>query len=115
MDQVRERRPLILSWIEIATPLSLENGLLLIGFPTGNELAIESLSRPNNQKFIEDLLTEILSGAAKIEFEQRDNLRPAQLRTVTSQKTDPMEDFRKDPMIRKALEIFKAEIETVES
>jgi DNA polymerase III subunit gamma/tau len=115
MDQVRERRPLILSWIEIATPLSLENGLLLIGFPTGNELAIESLSRPNNQKFIEDLLTEILSGAAKIEFEQRDNLRPAELRTVTSQKTDPMEDFRKDPMIRKALEIFKAEIETVES
>jgi DNA polymerase-3 subunit gamma/tau len=115
MDQVRERRPLILSWIEIATPLSLENGLLLIGFPTGNELAIESLSRPNNQKFIEDLLTEILSSAAKIEFEQRDNLRPAELRTVTSQKTDPMEDFRKDPMIRKALEIFKAEIETVES
>jgi hypothetical protein len=29
-----------------------------------------------------------------------------------AQPSDPMEDFKKDPMIQKALEIFKAEIQS---
>jgi hypothetical protein len=112
VNAVRARRPLIVSWIETATPLSMEKGSFLIGFPLGNDLAIETLSRSNNRKFIEELLSEIQSGAWKIEFEQRETLKPAERPSASAKTVDPMEEFKKDPMIRKALEIFKAEIQT---
>ena len=112
LDQVRARRPLIISWLEVATPLSLENGTLSIGFPISHELAIDSLSQPNNRKFIEELLGEILASPCKIEFEQREDLRPAEVKSAGSQQVDPMEEFKNDPRIQKALEIFKAEIQS---
>lgn len=112
LDQVRACRPLIISWLEVATPLSLENGTLSIGFPIDHELAIDSLSQPSNRKFIEELLGKILANPCKIEFEQREDLRPAEVKLAGSQQADSMEEFKNDPRIQKALEIFKAEIQS---
>jgi len=112
LQEVRSRRPLIVSWIEPATPLSLKNGTLKLGFPKNYSLAVESLSRPNNQKLLEELLGQVLGGSWKIEFELREDLAAAEIKPVLAQPTDPMEDFKKDPMIQKALEIFKAEIQS---
>jgi DNA polymerase III subunit gamma/tau len=110
VQEVRTRRPLIVSWIEAATPLSFENGTLKLGFPKNYSLAVESLSRPNHQKLIEEVVGQLLGGSWRLEFELRDDLSAAEIRPVQSQQIDPMEDFKKDPMIQKALEIFKAEI-----
>jgi DNA polymerase-3 subunit gamma/tau len=110
VQEVRHRRPLIVSWIELATPLSFENGTLKLGFPKNYALAVESLSRPNNQKLLEEVVGQLLGGSWKLEFELREDLSAAEIKPVRSQPTDPMEDFKKDPMIQKALEIFKAEI-----
>ena len=112
LQEVRKRRPLIVSWIEPATPLSFENGTLKLGFPKDRSLAVESLSRPNNQKLLEEVVGHVLGGTWKLEFETRDDLSPAEVKSALAPPIDPSEDFKKDPMIQKALEIFKAEIQS---
>jgi DNA polymerase-3 subunit gamma/tau len=112
MQEVRNRRPLIVSWVEPATPLSFANGTLKLGFPKNHSLAVESLSRPNNLKLLEEVVGQIFGGAWKLEFELRDELTAPERKPEPAQPSDPMEDFKKDPMIQKALEIFKAEIQS---
>jgi DNA polymerase-3 subunit gamma/tau len=112
MQEVRNRRPLIVSWIEPATPLSFENGTLKLGFPKNYSLAVESLSRPNNLKLLEEVVGQVFGGAWRLEFELRDDLSAPEMKRELAQPSDPMEDFKKDPMIQKALEIFNAEIQS---
>jgi DNA polymerase III subunit gamma/tau len=112
LQEVRNRRPLIVSWIEPATPLSLEGGTLKIGFPKDHAIGVESLSRPNNQKLLEEVVGEVVGGTWKVVFELRDDLAAAEVRPSPAPPSSPMEDFKNDPMIQKALEIFKAEIQS---
>lgn len=112
LQEVRNRRPLIVSWIEPATPLSLENGTLKLGFPKDHSIGVESLSRPNNQKLLEEVVGEVVGGAWKVVFELRDDLAAAEVRPSPATPPGPLEDFKNDPMIQKALEIFKAEIQS---
>jgi DNA polymerase III subunit gamma/tau len=109
IGEVRRRRPLIQSWIEMATPLGQSGTELLIGFPSTEQLAMESLLRSNNRKFVEDLLTEIAAAPRTIRAELRDDL----VRPETAVRSEPtlLDGFKSDPLIQKALEIFKAEIE----
>jgi DNA polymerase-3 subunit gamma/tau len=112
LEAIRNRRPLIVSWLEPATPLYPEHGTLKLAFPKDQSIAVESLSRPNNRKILEDVAGEILGGIWKLEFELRDDLSAASVKSEPPQPVDPMEVFRNDPMIQKALEIFKAEIQS---
>jgi DNA polymerase III subunit gamma/tau len=109
VGEVRRRRPLIQSWIEMATPLGQSGTELLIGFPSTEQLAMESLLRSNNRKFVEDLLTEIAAAPRTIRAELRGDL----VRPETALRSEPtlLDGFKNDPLIQKALEIFKAEIE----
>ena len=109
LAEVRRRRPLIQSWVETATPLGRSGAELLIGFPANEQLAMESLLRANNRKFVEELLTEIAAAPRTIRAELRDDLvRPA---TTQRAETTLLDGFKNDPLIQKALEIFRAEIE----
>jgi DNA polymerase-3 subunit gamma/tau len=112
LTTIRARRPLIVSWLERATPLYLEPGTLKLAFPTEQSIAVESLSRPNNRKILEEVTGEILGGPWKIEFEFRDDLFAGQDRVETAAPVDPLELFKNDPKIQKALELFKAEIQS---
>jgi DNA polymerase III subunit gamma/tau len=109
VEAVRERRPLIQSWIEIATPLAQNGSEVLIGFPAADQLAMESLLRSNNRKFVEELLTELAASPRTLRAELREDLvRPE---PVAKSAPNVLEEFKNDPLIQKALEIFKAEIE----
>jgi DNA polymerase III subunit gamma/tau len=109
LEEVRRRRPLIQSWVEVATPLGRSGAELSIGFPASERLAMESLLRPNNRKFVEELLTEIAAAPRTIRAELRDDLvRPTSARRSEATLLD---GFKNDPLIQKALEIFRAEIE----
>lgn len=112
LQVVATRRPLILSWIELGTPILLDNGTFRLGFPKDQELAVESLSRPNNRKLLEDALSEILGGRWKIGFEVREDVSLPAATTTAEEPMDPLQSFKNDPMIQKALEIFKAEIQS---
>jgi DNA polymerase-3 subunit gamma/tau len=109
VNEVRRRRPLILSWIELATPLEQKGAELLIGFPKADHLAMESLLRANNRNFVEELLSEFAAAPRTIRAELRDDL----VRVQAPSGTGPggVDGFKNDPLIQKALEIFRAEIE----
>jgi DNA polymerase-3 subunit gamma/tau len=111
LETIRARRPLIVSWLEPATPIYPEHGTLKLLFPRDQSIAVESLSRPNNRKILEDVAGEIFGGRWKLEFELRDEL-PARPKYEPLQSAKPTEVFKNDPMIQKALEIFKAEIQS---
>ena len=108
VDEVRRRRPLIQSWIELATPLGQRGTEVLIGFPAAEQVAMESLLRANNRKFVEELLTEVAAAPLSIRAELRTDLvRPE----PPAKSETALDGFKNDPLIQKALEIFKAEIE----
>ena len=112
LNTIRFRRPLIVSWLESATAFFPELGRLKLAFPNDQGMAVESLSRPNNRKLLEEVAGEILGGAWKLDFEFRDDLPvPVKVAAEAQKPADPMDEFRKDPMIQKALELFKAEIQ----
>jgi DNA polymerase-3 subunit gamma/tau len=111
VEEVRRRRPLILSWIEIATPLGQSGTEVLIGFPRADQVAMESLLRSNNRKFVEDLLSEFAAGQRTIRAELRDDLVRREPVAESERKTNLLGGFKNDPLIQKALEIFRAEIE----
>lgn len=109
---IRSKRPLILSWLEKAVPLGAESGAFRLGFPEGESLTVESLMRANNRKFIENVLAESLGHPYRLEAEIRPGLEP--LPVATRAQPDPSETFKNDPLIQKALEIFRAEIQAAE-
>jgi DNA polymerase III subunit gamma/tau len=107
--QVAKHRPLIAGWIGQATPLSLDESVLLLGFPTGSGLALESLGRGDSRKFLNELVSELIGSAREVRFEIRTELEPPP--HLPEPKEENSEHYRKEPLIQKALEIFDAEIE----
>jgi DNA polymerase III subunit gamma/tau len=112
LQTIGHRRPLIVSWLEPAVPFYPERGRLKLAFPKDHAIAVDSLSRPNNRKILEDVAGEILGGIWKLEFELRDDLPVAGVISGSQQSVDSVQVFRNDPKIQKALEIFKAEIQS---
>jgi len=111
---VRERRPLISSYLETGSLLDLGSATATIGFPTDQKLAMEAIQRANNRAFLESLFTELTGHALALRCELRAglNVAPIELPEVKPEPpVDPMEAFKNDPLIRKALDIFKAEIQ----
>jgi DNA polymerase III subunit gamma/tau len=112
LAEIRSKRPLILSWLEKAVPIGTEGGVFRLGFPENEALTLESLMRANNRKFIEITLGQLLGRPYRLEAETRAGLEP--LTVAPRTETDPAEVFKNDPLIQKALEIFRAEIQSAE-
>jgi DNA polymerase-3 subunit gamma/tau len=110
---VRRDRPLIMTWLEAGMLLEVAGGSVRLGFPPGQEMAMDSLLRPNNRNLLEKLLTQLTGQALVLECETREGLvvHPSNLPAPEPAAVDPLEDFKNDPLIRKALEIFQAEIQ----
>jgi DNA polymerase III subunit gamma/tau len=114
VTEVRKNRPLIQQYFTAAVPLSLLHNELRLGFGSQHSMAMETLLRPNNRKYIEQLLSERLGKPTSIRGETRDDLAPIVFPDKTEPATNADDDFRKDPLIQKALEIFQAEIQAAD-
>ena len=108
---VRRDRPLITTWLEAGTILELSGGTARLGFPPAQKMAMESLLRQNNRTFIESLFTQLAGQPVSVECETREGLEIEPVNIPAPVPVDPMEEFKNDPLIRKALEIFQAEIQ----
>jgi DNA polymerase-3 subunit gamma/tau len=112
---VRRDRPLISTWLEAGTLLEVAGRKVRLGFPPAQKMAMESLVRPNNRGFLEKLLTQLTGEPRELVCEAREGLvvQPVTLPAPAPEPAppDPMEEFKNDPLIRKALEIFQAEIQ----
>jgi DNA polymerase-3 subunit gamma/tau len=114
VTEVRVRRPLIQQYFTAAVPISLLHSELKLGFASDQSMAMETLLRPNNRKFIEQLLAEKLGQPTAIRGEIRDDLAPIIFPEKIEQTGNTEDDFKKDPLIQKALEIFQAEIQAAD-
>jgi DNA polymerase III subunit gamma/tau len=122
VEQVRARRPLIKSWIESAKALGHEGRSLLVGFPPEEKTAMESLSMPRTRDFLEALLKEISGREWNLKFSLKEGLTvapplpaadPARKEANSAPAAAPVANFKDDPLIRDALEIFKGQIKPV--
>ena len=118
VEQVRTRRRLISPWVEAATVLGTEGRFLVVGFPPQQKTAMESLSIPRTREFLEALIKEISGHAWSIKFVLKEGLPVAAaaetpVAAPAPKKQETQANFKDDPLIREALEIFKGEIKTV--
>jgi DNA polymerase-3 subunit gamma/tau len=114
VTEVRKSRPLIQQYFTVAVPVSLLHRELRLGFASQHSMAMETLMRPNNRKYIEQLLSERLGQPTSIRGETRDDVVPIIFPDKTEPATNAEDNFKNDPLIQKALEIFQAEIQAAD-
>jgi hypothetical protein len=111
--RVRKDRPLIANCVEAGTLLEISHGTALVGFPPERAFDLEQLDMPNQRRFIEALLGELAGQPLVIKCVKRAGLvvaaPPPPSKPVAP--LDPMDEFKNDPLIRRALELFRAEIQ----
>ncbi len=59
LTRVRQKRPLIVSWIEASRPAGHSSGIFEFRLKKDDSLVRESLSRPNNVKMVSEILSEV--------------------------------------------------------
>jgi DNA polymerase-3 subunit gamma/tau len=117
VERVREQKPFIAMWVESGVLAEIRGDEALFVFEEQQSLAADYIGKGGNREFLEALLGEITGVPLKVCVELRDSVQrrpvaqpPPPPRAVPK---DPMEEFKDDPLIRKALEIFKARLESV--
>jgi DNA polymerase III subunit gamma/tau len=95
--------------------LGIEGRSLHLGFAPDQKSLMDILGTQTNRKFLETLLHEITGGSWGVKLSVKDDLapRPQPERPPETASTSRVTDFKDDPLIREALEIFKGEIKTV--
>ena len=76
LNLVRAKRPLATAWLEPTTVLSMDRGIIKLGFPTSESHAKESLDRDNQRTFLEGLAQEILGKSMKFQMLVDPSLKP---------------------------------------
>ena len=112
--EVRNKKPLLRSWVEAGALIGIANGVCTLGFPEGSGFIMESLGKPAPRTFLEETLTRLIGQPITVKLELRSGLvvTPVDLPEKAPEiPADPMESFKNDPLIRHALELFKAEIQ----
>ena len=113
VNRVRKDRALISAWLETGQLVEIADGLAVLAFPPEADLARESCGRANNRSFLEAILTELAGQPLTLKLEKRAPVAVSAVARVAAKPepaADPMAEFKNDPLIRKALDVFKAEI-----
>jgi DNA polymerase-3 subunit gamma/tau len=115
IQRVRKERPLMASSVEKTVLLEIKGDAAIVGLDAGEVLAFELLDTPNNRKLLDALVTEASGRSLGIKFIKREGLvatpPPREAEPPPPAPKDPLEDFKNDPLIRKALEIFRGDIQ----
>jgi DNA polymerase-3 subunit gamma/tau len=114
VQRVRKERPLQAANVERAVLMELKDGKALVAVDTKDALAFDMLEAPNMRKFLEGILADLAGSPLSIKLVKRDGIAPTvapAAAPVVEAPKDPMTEFKNDALIRKALEIFKADIQ----
>jgi hypothetical protein len=111
-EGVRQRRPFISTWLDAGMLLSMEGKTAVIGFPTAQAIPAEYCQQTANRKLLETILGEVTGRTISLRCETREGLEVTPPPPPEPEvPRDPMEEFKNDPLIKRALEIFRAEIQ----
>jgi DNA polymerase-3 subunit gamma/tau len=118
VERVRKERSFISMWVESGVLAEVRDGVALFVFAEEQSLAADYISKDGHREFLEGLLLELTGAPLKVRTELRDSVQRRPVAQppppVKAAPKDPMEEFKNDPLIRKALEIFKARLEAVQ-
>ncbi len=115
---VRERKVLLFPSVEAGRLVEAKRNTYRIAFPPDKTFQKETLEKAANRKLLEELFFTITKQPVTLVFEIRENLELTPLELPEKEvpvEKDPMEEFKNDPLIRKALELFQAEIQTIQT
>ncbi len=111
ITSVRSERALISAWVEAGALVGINGSEVRIVFPTDQSFSKDFLEQSHKQ-FLEATASALLGRKVTVRMEIRDGVAVTKVApTPVAKKREPMEEFKDDPLIRKALEIFKAELE----
>jgi hypothetical protein len=120
-------------WLREGVFSSLEAGLLKVRISPDGRSHLESIFWDQSRKEIETQLSQQLGSRVTLKVEIDDSMAapppppveeppfdvieepPKEAAAPPAPPADPMEEFKNDPLIKKALEIFKSELQTVNS
>src|SRR5437773_4833897 len=92
--------------------LGTEGRNFLIGFAPDQKAMMDILGTQTNRKFLETLLREITGKDWTMKLSVREELPSKQSAPSQTGKSSRAHDFKDDPLIQEAIEMFKAEIKS---
>ncbi len=111
VEAVRRDRKLISAWLEAGAVIRIEGPSVQIGFPPDQAFSKDFLEQ-GHREFLTSAASAILGRKVNLSLDIRDGIIARQIpKPAPEPKLDPMEEFKRDPLIRKALEIFRAEVQ----
>ncbi len=114
--KVPPQKRFLRSSIGSAHVIGVEGRNLLLGFSPEQKPMMDILGTQANRKFLETLLHEITGKDWSVKISLKEELPPkhatAQTELAEGSKTSGTADFKDDPLIQEALEMFKGEIKT---
>ncbi len=115
--------PIRFGWLERGECAGFVEGRFRVRFPASDHEHVESLFWEDVRRRTEAALTARLGSKAELLCEFTREVVEPEIALVAAEPeagpelvpepADPMADFKNDPLIRKAMEIFKAEIEAI--
>jgi DNA polymerase-3 subunit gamma/tau len=109
----RQQRPFACAFLEAGKLVEVAKGIAVIAFPPEAQGPRDMLEKAGDRPLLEKILGELSGEAILLKFEIRAGLvvEPVPREEPKPEvKVDPMEAFKNDPLIQKALAEFKAEI-----
>ena len=114
--EVRANRPRLRMWVETGALTAIDGDTARVTFPEEQALSVQHCEEKENRAYLEGLLSTLAGRALKLKCDLRSDFTAPPIPAARAAETkpeaarDPMEEFKNDPLIVKALEIFKAEI-----
>jgi hypothetical protein len=87
--------------------LGVEGRNFKLGFAPGDKPMMDILGTPANRKFVETLLHEISEKDWTLKLTLSEELAS---RSAAAQKDSPSQDFKDEPLIQEAIELFNARV-----
>jgi len=87
--------------------LGIEGRNFILGFAPGDKATMDILGTPANRKFVETLLHEVSENEWTLKLTLNEELTS---KSAIAQKDSPSPDFKDEPLIQDAIELFNARV-----
>jgi DNA polymerase-3 subunit gamma/tau len=117
VERVRRERSFISMWVESGVLEEICAGSAVFAFAEEQSLAADYIVKDGHREFLEGVLFDLTGLRLKVLTQLRESVQRRPVAqpppAAKAPPKDPMDEFKNDPLIRKALEIFKARLEAV--
>jgi DNA polymerase III subunit gamma/tau len=97
---------------EAIRPIGIDGRNFLLGHSPDDKSKIEALASANNRRQLETLLKEASGRDWSVKFVAKEGILPPKAFRAVSGEAKSTESFKDEPLIREAIELFKAEIKS---